>query len=288
MSKIVAIACGALAVGTLAAAVGTGVARADAGGPTVTAGAFTVQWSATDPEEITSLSWNGSPNLTNAWPHPFCPQGGDHEFFGNSWDTDGGFNFRALVGWGSTGTWDSRGPNGVSIASAADSGCFGTSAIPVDTSYQFYDHGAPVNRILVHRRISFGATPFTFDLRPYIPRLYPRSQYTAVVHPDASGNALVTEIGDSCEFGCEVTNWDGSWFAVHDPVTGRGMIDRHAASPYPVALWVDVDGGSFTAASSVLLLQPPGGFTGTVSDAEFLCFYDASFWTPSLQLPAGC
>ena len=122
MSKIVAIACGALAVGTLAAAVGTGVARADAGGPTVTAGAFTVQWSATDPEEITSLSWNGSPNLTNAWAHPFCPQGGDHEFFGNSWDTDGGFFFRALVGWGSTGTWDDRVANGVAIASAATAG----------------------------------------------------------------------------------------------------------------------------------------------------------------------
>ena len=288
MSRIIAIACAALAVGTLAAAVGTGVARADAGGPTVTAGAVTVQWSATDPEEITSLSWNGSPNLTNTWAHPFCPQGGDHEFFGNSWNGPNDVFFRALVGWGTTGTWDTRGPNGVAIDSAADSGCFGTSGIPVDTSYRFYDRGAPVNRILVQRRISFGATPFAFDFRPYIPRLYPRSSYTTVVHPDATGTALVTEVGDSCEFGCEVTNWDGSWFAVHDPVTGQGMIDRHGASPYPVALWVDVDGGSFTTASSVLLLQPPGGFTGTVNDTEFLCFYDAAVWTPSLQLPAGC
>jgi hypothetical protein len=39
--------------------------------------AFQVQWSQTDPEEIVSLSWNGSPNLTNSWTHPFCPQGGD-------------------------------------------------------------------------------------------------------------------------------------------------------------------------------------------------------------------
>ena len=66
------------------------------------------------------------------------------------------------------------------------------------------------------------------------------------------------------------------------------MIVRHAASPYGVALWIDVDGGSFTTASSVALLQPPGGFTGTVSDVQFLCFYDASIWKPSLKLPAGC
>jgi hypothetical protein len=254
---------------------------------TVVAGAFTVQWSATDPEEIVALSWKGSPNLTNTWAHPFCPQGGDSEFFGNSWGTDGGGNFRALVGWGSTGTWGSRGANGVAIASAANSGCFGTSGIRVETRYQFSDRGAPVNRILVKRTVSFGATPFAFDFRPYIPRLS-RSSYTTVVHPDVAGSGLVREIGDSCEFGCEVTNWNGTWFAEHDPLTGGGMIVRRASSESPAALWIDVDGGSFTTASSVLLLQPAGGFTGTVNEVEFLCFYDAETWTPSLDLPAGC
>jgi hypothetical protein len=66
------------------------------------------------------------------------------------------------------------------------------------------------------------------------------------------------------------------------------MIVRRASSESPAALWIDVDGGSFTTASSVLLLQPAGGFTGTVNEVEFLCFYDAETWTPSLDLPAGC
>lgn len=283
LSLAVLIGAGALAM-SVAAAV-------DPGTRTVTAGAFQVQWSQTNPEEILSLSWNGSPNLTNVWPHPFCPSGGDLEYFGNSWGTDGGFNFVSPVGWGTTGTWTSQGVNGVSINSAA-SGCFGTSGIPVATGYRFFDSGPAANRIRVQRKFSFGSTPFAYDFRPYIPRLYPRDKYSLVIHPDASGTSLVTEVGNDCEFGCKVTNWDSTWFAVHDPVSGQGMIVRHAPSLYPVALWVDMDGGSdvgsATTASSVLLLQPAGGFTGTVVEVEFLCFYDSSTWTPSLILPPGC
>jgi len=258
----------------------------DSGQRIVTAGPFQVQWSATDPEEITSLSWNGSPNLTNFWTPDFCPQGGDLEFFGNSWDAFPDVNFRALVGWGSSGSWEERGATGVAIASAA-SGCFGTSGIPVHTSYRFFDNGPVANRILVHRRFSFGTTAFPFDLRAYIPRLYPRDQYSLVIHPNAEGTAFVTEVGNDCEFGCQVTNWNGTWLAVHDPASGQGMIVRHLSST-PVALWVDMDGGSQTTASGVLLLQPPGGFTGTVVETESLCFYNSQIWTPSLTLPAGC
>ena len=61
---------------------------------TVSTPVFEVQWSATNPEEILSLSWNGSPNLTNR-SDLFC--NGDSEFFGNSWDTDNDVNFAAPV-----------------------------------------------------------------------------------------------------------------------------------------------------------------------------------------------
>jgi hypothetical protein len=271
----------------VSAAGGSARAAVDPGQRTVTAGAFRVQFSQTDPEEILGLSWNGSPNLTNSWQHPFCPEGGDHEFFGNSWDTFGDSNFRALVGWGSSGTWDPQGPNGASIASATSS-CFGTNGTPVHTTYRFFDSGNEVNRILIHRRFSFGTTTFPYDLRAYIPRLYPRDQYGLVIHPNSSGTGLVTEIGNDCEFGCQVTNWNGSWLAIHDPFSGRGMIVRHLSSPYSVALWVDMDGGSQTTASGVALLQPPGGFTGTVVEDESLCFYDSNIWTPNLMLPPGC
>jgi hypothetical protein len=262
-------------------------AAVDPGTRTVTAGAFRVQFSQSDPEEIVSLSWNGSPNLTNTWSHPFCPEGGDHEFFGNSWDTFGDANFRATVGWGSLGSWDVRNSNAVTIGSATTS-CYGTSGIPVHTSYQFFNSGPEVNRILVQRRIDFGTTPFPFDLRAYIPRLYPRDAYSQVIHPNAGGTAVVSEQRYDCEFGCMVTDWNGTWLAINDPSTGSGMIVRHAFSANPVALWIDLDGGSQTTASGVVLLHPPGGFTGTVVETESLCFYDSSIWTPGLTLPAGC
>jgi hypothetical protein len=235
------------AIGVLVVAANVFAFPVDPSTRTVTTGAFRVQWSLSNPEEIVI----------------------------------------ALVGWGTTGTWSSTTMNRVRIASSA-SGCFGTSGIPVQTSYRFWDGGAAANRSMVQRRIAFGSTPFAHDFRPYIPRLYPRDSYSQVLHQNAAGTALVTETAADCEHGCAIGDWNGSWFALHDPVSGQGMIVRHAASGYPVALWVDQDAASFTTSSSVLLLQPAGGFTGNVVETEFLCFYDSGSWTPSLVLPNGC
>jgi hypothetical protein len=105
-----------------------------------------------------------------------------------------------------------------------------------------------------------------------------------VIHPNASGDQLITE--GTCGYGCIAASWDGSWFAINNPSTGLGMIVQ--STSFSTALWLDDDGGSLTNSSSVLLLQPPGGFTGTVTDTEYLCFYDSSSWTPSLTPPAGC
>jgi hypothetical protein len=215
------------------------------------------------------------------------PCGGDSEFFGNSWGLEGSASWAAPVGAGTTGQWSAPGFTNVRVRSSA-AGCFGTSGIPVATHYTFFPNGAPQNRVLVHRAFSFGSTPFAVDFRPYVPRLYPRDSFDTVVHPDASGTSLIVEDVNSCEFGCLVTDWDETWFAVHDQYNERGMIVRHVPSANAVALWVDADGYSQTTASSVALLQPAGGFTGTVIETEFLCFYDGSSWTPSLKLPKGC
>jgi hypothetical protein len=280
----------AVAAAVLAAAAvsaGSAGASVDPGTRTVQSGPLTVQWSATNPEEILSISYNGSPNLTNSWPLFFCDRG-DSEFFGNSWDNDLGPNgFAVPVGWGTTGTWSGSGLDGVRIDSAA-TGCFATSGIPVQTSYRFFANTAGVGRMLVRRRFTFGSTPFVHNFRAYIPRLYPRDEFTDVIHPNAGGSALVTENAADCELGCALTDWNGSWLAIHAPSSGRGLIVRHELSSTPVALWVDLDGGSATTASSVLLLHPPGGFTGTLNEVESLCFYDSTSWTPTLSLPNGC
>jgi hypothetical protein len=170
----------------------------------------------------------------------------------------------------------------VNIASAANGCAPQTSGIPVATAYQFPSSG---NSFTVQRTFSFGTAPFASDLRPYIPRLFPANQYTNVYYPATNGTLAQANQG-SCDLGCELTNWNGSWFAITNWATGHGLIVKRTSPPAAVALWVDQDGGSATSATSVLLLQPPGGFTGTVTEAELLCFYNS--WTPSLTLPAGC
>src|SRR5262249_44002784 len=127
--------------------------------------------------------------------------------------------------------------------------------------------------------------PFTTDLRPYIPRFYPASRYTNVYYPTTAGTLAQANEG-SCDAGCELTSWTGTWFALTNWATGTGTIVRRTSPPASVALWVDQDGASVTSAPSVLLLQPQGGFTGTVSEQESFCFF--SGWTPSLTLPTGC
>lgn len=252
---------------------------------TVTAGPIVVRWSLEDPEAIVRLSWSGSSNLTNSWIHPACLEGGLHEFFGNSWGGDGDADFRAPVGWGSAGTWSQHGTTGIDIASSTTA-CAGTSGIKVRTSYGF-GHALD-GRIQVERALEFGSTPFAADLRPYIARLYPSIAYSRILHPNLDGTKLLGRNAFDCGLGCRVPDWNGTWFAVHDPVTSRGLIVRHEPSAHAATLWVDEDGGSGTTAGSVALRYPGLGFTGTVVEREILCFYDSDTWTPALNLPIGC
>jgi hypothetical protein len=145
---------------------------------TMIAGPFVVRWSLEDPEAIVRLSWNGSPNLTNSWVHPGCPEGGLHEFFGNSWGGNDETDFGAAVGWGSIGTWSQHGITGIDITSATTA-CGGTSGIKVRTSYGFGNAGD--GRIQIERQFDFGSTSFAAAARTSPARIERR--YTRIPHP---------------------------------------------------------------------------------------------------------
>jgi hypothetical protein len=70
------------------------------------------------------------------------------------------------------------------------------------------------------------------------------------------------------------------------------MIVKRRPSAFSVHLWVDIDDYSYTNLSSVVALQPVGGFTGLVTEAEGFCFYDKATWPftyqNNLTLPPGC
>ncbi len=275
---------------------------------TVTSPRFFVDWSNSssnigDPEEINTINWRGGSNLTNA----FFGGGSDVEYFANSWaPPEIGV---VLVGAGTVGTgpgWTCVPGNSVQVTSV------GPTGVTVDTKYQFFDTTGPAgDKIKVKRDFTF-ASAFLHDFRPYMPRLHPRTNFTQVLHPNASYTSLEIEAVSACEFGgsfgapgCVLDtttsphSWNGNslsndnWFAIHDPTSGTGVIVKRDPTPsISVALWIDQDFGSFTNVSSVLLRQPSGGFTGTVTEVEFLCFYDSSTWSTAMQialiLPSGC
>jgi hypothetical protein len=255
-------------------------------GRTVETSAFSVAWNATDPEQIDSLVWRGA-SMTGTGTVGGLPAGCHFaEYFGNSWAVN---HYPFMLVGDSAGTWDRSGA-AVRIMSAS-TGCEGSIGVGVATTYRFFENGPAANSFIVERTFSFGSTPADFDIRPYVPRLFPRDTYNQVLHPDSSGTALVTDSISPCEFGCDVTNWNGTWFAANDPQTGRGvMLIRRSSSP--AALWIDMDGASNTAASSAVLIRPSGGFTGIVVETEVLCFYDSATWPDASRAalfpPAGC
>jgi hypothetical protein len=265
---------------------------------------FHIEWSDGDPanpEEIDVLQWKGQ-NWTNSWNPGGC--GGNSDFYsGNAWaPPDPAAGGIVLVGAGSQGTW-TEGVDGLSaVIKSISRGCSSSGQVHVRTKYKLYNAGSArdtirpqcmQDHIWLKRSFAFGAKAFTYDFRPYMPRLYPRSQFRQVLHPDVTHSVLVTEDANLCEYGCQVSDWDGTWFAIHDPDNFRGVIVHREASTFAVNLWVDLDGGgSQTNASSVLALQPDGGFTGSVTEVEKLCFYDTTNWSQKkqerLELPLGC
>jgi large repetitive protein len=258
---------------------------------TITTSAFQVTWSPLDPEEITNLSWNGSTNLTGSWTNGTqCSggyNGGDEEFFGNGWSLGAAGAHPVLVGLGSTGTWNSQTSGGattvtINSAAAATAYCPQDTNIPITTTYTFPSSG---NTFTMQRTFSFGQTPFSGSLRPYIPRLARLSSYPDVYYPTTS-NTLAHATTSPCDAGCTYNNWNGTWYTITNALTGQGVLITRTSTGGNPNLWVDQDGGSNTNATSVLLPQPTGGFTGTLTETETLCFFTG--WTPSLTTPPGC
>src|SRR5438128_58569 len=155
-----------------------------------------VQWSTSDPEQIDIIKWNptgltgSEPNLTNTFVTGGC-NNGDVEYFGNSWaPPDPQVGGKVLVGAGTAGT-RVPGPDDKVNIDSTSTGCPPSSAgVPVKTTYKFWQAGSPINRIKVTRIFTF-TTPFSKHFRPYIPRLFPVSTFSQVLHPDASGTNLV-------------------------------------------------------------------------------------------------
>jgi hypothetical protein len=293
---------------------------------TVTTANFQVTWNTgVDTEAITTLNWMGGSNVTDSYEVDTCgnlgPDGGNVQYFGNSWSgLAPQLGSLVLVGGGTvtplgTVPWSAQIPPSGAVQVTINSNstnCPPSSAgINVQTTYRFFDPGQPdVNWFGVQRVFDFTATAFPDDIRPYIPRLNMDSGYTEVLYP-TTGGALAVMNASNCPNGCTgpesapgaaalspAWSFAEGWFAVHNPSTGQGVVVKRVLSadpqesPIAAQLWIDNDGPSgsyYTNASSFLLLSPAAGFTGgLVTEVETFCFYNSAIWTPSLIPPTGC
>jgi hypothetical protein len=269
---------------------------------TVTTGKFAIQFgnattdAPNDPERIDSLTWKNSSGVQSG---NLAMRGGTYcgdslEYWGQSYGSVEGQQPYLVVG-GSAGTWTSPAAGQVVIKTNTSTTC-GTH-IPVTTTYTFFGSGTHVNEIKLVRKVPFGThhygNPSQEGLRTYTPRLSV-STYNQVLYPDSSGNLVVSALCDNCApLGSSA--WAGGWFADNSSASNSGLLVLRAAGQPAAELEIDEDGSSGSNNTAIDLPQPSGGWVSSITETEYLCFYDATSWPLShrqpgkaVTLPAGC
>jgi hypothetical protein len=252
-------------------------------------------FTATTGDRLDSLTWIDSTGTPiNIVPKkgggPIC--GDPIEFFGQSYGEPEGTS-PSLVVSGSTSTWTF--PNATTgKAKTTGSNCLGALDAKVVTKYTVYTTPDRENEVRIVRKFKFNESTPVFNghgFRPYVPRL-DRNGYNTVLWPNAANTALNSSFSSNCPGDCEVTDWNQRWFA-DDNGSGSGMlVIRSPKSTDPALLTINWDSFSFSNLSSVVLIQPEGGWKSTVKEIEYLCFYDPTTWPvadrAALILPKSC
>ncbi len=176
-------------------------------------------------------------------------------------------------------------------------GCGANTATdaPAVTVYNVFPAGDPnVNEFRVSRTLEFGSTTPVFTghgVHGYTARMSDNT-YDTVLIPNAAGTAVNTMSAVTCQDDCEISDWNGVWFA-DDNGSGTGLVVfRDPSSTAPALLSVNEDGLSDSNLTSIILIQPSGGWKAPVTETEWLCFYDPTTWTAADRLngtlPKGC
>ena len=296
----------ALAALGLVALIGFGPARATE----LTNGRITVDFAVpsngiatTDSDRIDSISWMNSlgrktGNLTSNFPEVFCD---DRQwYFGDSYGEDNTGEPRELyaVYGGEVSSWTpiESGLSGVSASNGATS-CGQQWSATVKTEYQLAKKTQVANAMKITRKFTFlpyARTLPLVNLRSFVPRLkLPR--YVDVLVPSTDGTIHTYNV-DSCVSACDLPNWTGTWFA-DDDGHGNGMVMiRDQSSTWPAVIAMDNDDGANGTgganATSIALVYPASGWTGTITETQWLCFYDRYSWSAASRaagvLPEGC
>jgi len=247
-------------------------------------------------DRLDSLVWidsDGNPtgNLAKHGGPSVC--GDPLEFFGQAYGEPEGA-LPGVIGAGSTCQQTRCPTSGTSKTSGMT--CVGPADAPATTKYTVSNSPSKENMVLIKRKFMFNrATPIFngHGLRPYVPRL-DQSVFHTVIWPNAANTTLLSADSGSCPGDCEVTDWNQRWFA-DDSAGGNGsgmLVIRTRNSKSTALLTINNDSFSGSNLSSVMLIQPNGGWRKPVTETEALCFYDTTTWPvadrAALKLPASC
>jgi len=123
-------------------------------------------------------------------------------------------------------------------------------------------------------------------LRAYIPRV--QSYYRYVLVPNKAGKLVKYDSASCVSSPCAVTDWNGVWFADWDGGGTGIIVIRDASSGFPAFVGIQSGGLSNANFSSIVLQQPATGWSGILTETEYVCFFGEGSWNPSPALPSSC
>jgi hypothetical protein len=241
-------------------------------------------------DRVDAIQWVGSSTVftnyvANGGPlHCNDPQ----EFFGQAYG-DSGLEPYAVI-TGTQSKWKAKNALAGKTTVTSTTSCEFTLDALATTAYALSNKPGLRNTLKITRTFKFKTPDAAGNLRAYVPRL-PITPYTTVYAPDQNGIVQTYNAG-GCAGACMLTDWNGTWFA-DDDGAGNGMVVlRSPTKNKPAFVYIDNDSFSASNNTGVTLAKPQSGWTGTYTETEYLCFYDATSWPASARnggkLPTGC
>jgi hypothetical protein len=265
---------------------------------TIVFGSSANGYTTNDADRVDAITWVNSAGTSFAY---FVAAGGPlhcgdpQEFFGEAYGDYGvsgdiGVPIPLAVVPGVTSTWTGTSATQGMTAIRSLASCDSTLDAKTRTTYTLSARPALVNSLKITRSFAFAKKPSAGNLRAYVARLS-LGIYPVVLAPNAAG-VVQTYSVIACPLNCTETDWNGKWMA-DDDGHGNGMAIFRSATTNPSAqLTIDYDGYSDSNNTAVTLIMPTAGWSGTVTETEYLCFYDATSWPAAAQKngrpPAGC
>jgi hypothetical protein len=247
-------------------------------------------------DRVDAISWTDSSGtvrggyVANGGPsHCGDPQ----EFFGQSYGEPEGNRPYAVIS-GEANTWTPTSAIKGSTRTSLTGFCDTAPDVVTTSAYLLSTKASRINELKVTRAFLFNAGSPVYTahgLRAYVPRL-PASTHATVLAPNAAGTAINTFNSSGCGADCELTDWNQRWFADDDGAGSGVMVIRAATSTAPALLAINNDAFSASNLTSIVLIQPVGGWKAKVVEIEYLCFYDPLSWTAAMKaagkMPKGC